>query len=286
MEESQMNWSYEVKEDGMTVEELLRSEWGLGKKIVHEMRMAKSVKNDKFQEVVWKEPLPKGTILHFDLPPAESPYEPKHDVELPILFEDDHFLIASKPKGMKTHPNEVGQTDTFINAILGHIVRNGGSYAEHVHRLDQGTSGLLMVAKHPVAKNVADRMLEQKQLVRDYEAVVKGKVREKTGTIDAKLGRDRHHATRRIASPTGQSAVTHYKVIKGMEGKSILHLTLETGRTHQIRAHLAHLGNPIIGDELYGGTPTQDGAYHLHAFRMSFIHPFTGEKIVVEDTAR
>ncbi|PSL30594.1 23S rRNA pseudouridine1911/1915/1917 synthase [Planomicrobium soli] len=281
-----MSWSYKVKDDGMTVEELLRSEWGLGKKIVHEMRMAKSVKNDKFQEVIWKEPLAKGTVLHFDLPPAASPYEPKHDIELPILFEDEHFLIAVKPKGMKTHPNEAGQIDTFINAILGHIVRNGGSYAEHVHRLDQGTSGLLMVAKHPVAKNVADRMLEQKQLVRDYEAVVKGKVREKSGTIDAKLGRDRHHATRRIASPTGQSAVTHYKVVKGMEGKSILHLTLETGRTHQIRAHLAHLGNPVIGDELYGGTPTQDGAYHLHAFRMSFIHPFTGEKIVVEDTSR
>ncbi|TWT24254.1 RluA family pseudouridine synthase [Planomicrobium sp. CPCC 101110] len=281
-----MSWSYEVKDDGMTVEELLRSEWRLGKKVVHEMRMAKSVKNDKFQEVVWKEPLTKGTVLHFDLPPASSPYEPKHDVELPILFEDDHFLIASKPKSMKTHPNETGQIDTFINAILGHIVRNGGSYAEHVHRLDQGTSGLLMVAKHPVAKNVLDRMLEQKQLVRDYEAVVKGKVREKSGTIDAKLGRDRHHATRRIASPTGQSAVTHYKVVRQMEGKSILHLSLETGRTHQIRAHLAHLGNPIIGDELYGGTPTQDGAYHLHAFRMSFVHPFTGEKIVVEDTSR
>ncbi|MDN7243421.1 RluA family pseudouridine synthase [Planococcus sp. N028] len=281
-----MSWSYEVKEDGLTVEELLRSEWGLGKKIVHEMRMAKSVKNDKFQEVIWREPLEKGTVLHFDLPPAVSPYEPKHDVELPILFEDEHFIIANKPKGMKTHPNEVGQIDTFINAILGHIVRNGGSYGEHVHRLDQGTSGLLMVAKHPVAKNVLDRMLEQKQLVRDYEAVVKGRVREKSGTIDAKLGRDRHHATRRIASPTGQSAVTYFKVVKQLDSKSILHLTLETGRTHQIRAHLAHLGHPIIGDELYGGPPTQDGAYHLHAFRMSFIHPFTGEKIVIEDTSR
>lgn len=281
-----MEWIYEVKEDGMTVEELLRSEWGLGKKIVHEMRMAKSVKDDKFQEVIWKEPLAKGTRLHFDMPPARSPYEPKHDIELPILFEDEHFIIASKPKGMKTHPNEIGQIDTFINAILGYVVRNGGSYAEHVHRLDEGTSGLLMVAKHPAAKNVMDRMLEQKQLVRDYEAVVKGKVREKAGTIDVKLGRDRHHATRRIASPTGQSAVTHYKVVRQMEGKAILHLTLETGRTHQIRAHLAHLGNPVIGDDLYGGTPTQDGAYHLHAFRMSFTHPFTGEKIVVEDTSR
>ncbi|WP_416144301.1 RluA family pseudouridine synthase [Planococcus koreensis] len=281
-----MEWNYEIQEDGITVEELLRTEWGLGKKVVHEMRMAKSVTNAKHQEVVWKEPLEKGTILHFKLPPASSPYEPKHDVELPILFEDDHFIIARKPKGMATHPNETGQTDTFINAILGHIIRNGGSYGEHVHRLDQGTSGLLMVAKHPVAKNVMDRMLEQKQLVRDYEAVVKGKVVNRTGTIDFPLGRDRHHPTRRRVSPSGQSAVTHYRVLKHMEGKTLLHLTLETGRTHQIRAHLSHINHPIIGDELYDGPMTQDGAYHLHAFRMSFTHPFTGEKIVVEDTSR
>ncbi|MDN3450767.1 RluA family pseudouridine synthase [Planococcus sp. APC 3906] len=281
-----MEWNYEIQEDGITVEELLRTEWGLGKKVVHEMRMAKSVTNAKHQEVVWKEPLEKGTILHFKLSPASSPYEPKHDVELPILFEDDHFIIARKPKGMATHPNETGQTDTFINAILGHIVRNGGSYGEHVHRLDQGTSGLLMVAKHPVAKNVMDRMLEQKQLVRDYEAVVKGKVVNRTGTIDFPLGRDRHHPTRRRVSPSGQSAVTHYRVLKHMEGKTLLHLTLETGRTHQIRAHLSHINHPIIGDELYDGPMTQDGAYHLHAFRMSFTHPFTGEKIVVEDTSR
>lgn len=195
-----MQWNYAIQEDGMTVEELLRSEWGLGKKVVHEMRMAKSVKNDKQQEVIWKEPLPKGTMLTFDLPPASSPYEANHEIELPILFEDDHFIIARKPKGMATHPNEVGQKDTFINVILGHIVRHGGTYGEHVHRLDQGTSGLLMVAKHPVAKNVLDRMLEQKQLVREYEAVVKGKVANKTGTIDAALGRDRHHPTRRRVS--------------------------------------------------------------------------------------
>jgi 23S rRNA pseudouridine1911/1915/1917 synthase len=281
-----MEWNYEIQEDGITVEELLRTEWGLGKKVVHEMRMAKSVTNAKHQEVVWKEPLEQGTILHFKLPPASSPYEPKHDVELPILFEDDHFIIARKPKGMATHPNETGQTDTFINAILGHIIRNGGSYGEHVHRLDQGTSGLLMVAKHSVAKNVMDRMLEQKQLVRDYEAVVKGKVVNRTGTIDFPLGRDRHHPTRRRVSPSGQSAVTHYRVLKHMEGKTLLHLTLETGRTHQIRAHLSNINHPIIGDELYDGPMTQDGAYHLHAFRMSFTHPFTGEKIVVEDTSR
>ncbi|RNF39443.1 RluA family pseudouridine synthase [Planococcus salinus] len=281
-----MSWNYEIKDDGMTVEELLRTEWGLGKKVVHELRMAKSVKDERFQEVQWKEPLPKGTVLWFDLPPAKSPYEPDHETELPVLFEDDHLIIARKPKGMATHPNEVGQNDTFINAVIGHIVRNGGSYGEHVHRLDQGTSGLLMVAKHPVAKNVLDRMLEQKQLIRDYEAVVKGKVHNKSGTIDFPLGRDRHHPTRRRVSPSGQSAVTHYKTVKQMEGKTLLHLTLETGRTHQIRAHLSHIGHPVIGDELYEGPPTQDGAYHLHAFRMSFIHPFTGEKIVVEDTAR
>lgn len=277
-----MEWTYELQEQ-MTIEELLREEWGLGKKLVHELRMAKGVILGDAPVADWKAALPKGTALRFVWPDSPSPYAADTDTAIPVLFEDEHFLIARKPKGMNTHPNAPGETGTFINAVIGYLAESGHTYAEHIHRLDQGTSGLVIVAKHPAAKNVADRMLEKKLISRHYEALVHGKVRPAEGVIDEPLGRDRHHATRRRVSPNGQTAVTHYRTVGTENGSTHLHLTLETGRTHQIRAHLEHIGHPIVGDELYGAEPEMNGTYELHAFRVSFIHPFTLEKLVVED---
>lgn len=278
-----MHWFYELQEQ-LTVEELLREEWGLGKKIVHELRMAKGIIQDEAPVADWKATLPKGTILRFDWPDSDSPYTADANTSITVLFEDEHFLIARKPQGMNTHPNEPGETGTFINAVIGYLAENGHSYGEHIHRLDQGTSGLVIVAKHPAAKNIADRMLEKKLISRNYEAIVNGSVRPAEGVIDEPIGNDRHHATRRRVSPNGQAAVTHYRTIrKENNGNTRLHLTLETGRTHQIRVHLAHIGNPIVGDELYGAEPVMDGTYALHAYRVSFVHPFTHEKVLVED---
>ncbi len=277
-----MSWTYQTPEDQMTVLELLKNEWGLGKKVVHELRMTKGIRLEDGTEPRWQEPLEKGTVLTVTVPDAESPYRPNALIEPRILFEDDHFIIANKPKGIATHPNENAQDDTFANGLMAYIQEQGGTYLEHIHRLDQGTSGLLLFAKHPIAKNVMDRMIEQKLVKREYEALVKGLVRGQSGTLDFALGRDRHHATRRRVSPNGQSAVTHYRVIDRSDGRSLLHLTLETGRTHQIRAHVSHIKHPIIGDELYGGPPTEDGSYHLHAFRIAFKHPFTGEEVDIE----
>lgn len=277
-----MNWTYQIPEQGMTVTDLLKNEWGLGKKTVHELRMAKGVRLEDGTEPRWQEPLDKGTQLTVTIPQAASPYRSNASIEPEILFEDEHFIIANKPKGLATHPNDNHQEDTFINGLMAYVQQSGGSYIEHIHRLDQGTSGVLLLAKHPIAKNVMDRMVEQKLVQREYEALVKGLVRGQSGTLDFALGRDRHHATRRRVSPNGQSAVTHYQVINRGDGRSLLHLTLETGRTHQIRAHLSHVKHPIIGDELYGGPPTEDGEYFLHAFRIAFKHPFTGQQIDIE----
>ncbi|MFC4714036.1 RluA family pseudouridine synthase [Planococcus dechangensis] len=277
-----MTWKYSIPEEGMTVIELLKNEWGLGKKIVHELRMARGVLLEDGSEPRWQEPLAKGTVLVITTPDAQSPYRPNASIEPDILFEDEHFIIANKPKGLATHPNDNHQDDTFVNGLIAYVQKSGGTYLEHIHRLDQGTSGLLLVAKHPIAKNVMDRMVEQKLVQREYEALVKGLVRGQSGTLDFPLGRDRHHATRRRVSPNGQNAVTHYRVIERADGRSLLHLTLETGRTHQIRAHLSHTKHPIIGDELYGGPPTENGEYFLHAFRIAFIHPFTGQQVDIE----
>lgn len=278
-----MMFQYEINEQDMTVEKLLRTEWRLGKKLVHELRMAKAVTYTSGEPVLWSEPLPKGRLLQFTFPIPASSYKPTPVCAIDVLYEDAHCLIVSKPKGMSTHPNDERDTHTCMNHVMAHIQANGGVYAEHVHRLDQGTQGLLLVAKHPLAKSIFDRMIEEKSIIRTYAAEVQGNIRTDSGVINASIGKDRHHATRRIVSQTGQHAVTHYEVVARYKQSCVVHLILETGRTHQIRVHLAHIGHPIIGDTMYGARETASGDYELHAIQLEFQHPFLNKNIIVKD---
>lgn len=276
-------FQYEVTQDGLTVEDLLRTEWKLGKKLVHELRMAKAVKDVSGHVVRWNEELDKGTILqfHFDFPPSN--YLPTAKCEVEVRYEDEHCFIVSKPKGMATHPNDEKYTNTCMNHVMAYISERGGHYAEHVHRLDQGTKGLLLVAKHPIAKSIFDRMIEEKSITRIYEAEVQGIVKDDRGTINAPIGKDRHHSNRRVVSKSGQRAITHFKVKKRNKHTTIVQLMLETGRTHQIRVHMAYLGHPVVGDTLYNAQKTASGDYFLHAIQLEFDHPFLNRRIVVRD---
>lgn len=274
---------YEINEDNLTIEELLRNHWRLGKKLVHELRMSKAITTVNDEPVQWKVPLQPGTILKFSFPIPSSNYQPTPVCAIDIIYEDDHCLIVSKPKGMSTHPNDARDTHTCMNHVMAHIKKQGGVYAEHVHRLDRGTQGLLLVAKHPLAKSIFDRMIEEKSIIRTYAAEVQGNLQASTGTITEPIGKDRHHATRRVVSKTGQHAVTHYEVVARYKSSCIVHLILETGRTHQIRVHLAYIGHPIIGDTMYGARETASGDYELHAIQLEFEHPFLNKQIVVKD---
>ncbi|HWL26217.1 MAG TPA: RluA family pseudouridine synthase [Ureibacillus sp.] len=274
---------YEVVQDGLTVEELLRTKWRLGKKLVHELRMAKAVTYEDNTPVLWNDKLSRGTIIKFTFEIPDSSYVPTNEHEITIQYEDAHCLIVSKPKGMATHPNDIWDRDTCMNHVMAHVKANGGNYAEHVHRLDRGTKGLLLVAKHPIAKSIFDRMIEEKSIIRTYEAEVQGIIRQDSGTINEPIGKDRHHATRRVVSNTGQHAVTHYKVVERLKNTSIVHLVLETGRTHQIRVHMAHLGHPIVGDTMYNARRTAKDSYELHAIQLEFEHPFLNKVVTVKD---
>ena len=274
---------YEINEDNLTIEELLRNHWRLGKKLVHELRMSKAITTMDGEPVQWKAPLQAGAIIKFTFPIPTSNYQPTPVCAIDIIYEDDHCLIVSKPKGMSTHPNDARDTHTCMNHVMAHIKKQGGVYAEHVHRLDRGTQGLLLVAKHPLAKSIFDRMIEEKSIIRTYAAEVQGNLQASSGTIAEPLGKDRHHATRRVVSKTGQHAVTHYEVVARYKSSCIVHLILETGRTHQIRVHLAHIGHPIIGDTMYGARETASGDYELHAIQLEFEHPFLNKQIVVKD---
>ncbi len=169
-----------------------------------------------------------------------------------------------------------------MNGAAYHMQSNGElTRPRHIHRLDRETTGAVLFAKNPLMTAIFDKMLEERAIKRTYLALADGIIRQKKGTINKPIGRDRHHPTRRRVSETGQQAITHFKVLDQMKHKdlTLVQCILDTGRTHQIRVHFSAIGHPLAGDSLYEGSDT----FHrqaLHAVKMEFTHPFTQEKII------
>lgn len=274
------NFRHTISEEGETIDSLLRQKWQAGKKTVHEMRMDKSVTDVNGEPLDWSEPLAKGTELILAINSANSSYKPE-EKELRILFEDEHILAVYKDALIATHPERTDETGTLMNYVMAYIQKQGGTYAEHIHRLDKGTNGLLLIAKHPIAKATFDRLIENNELERYYIAEVDGRVKRPRGTLNYPIGRDRHHPSRRRVSPSGQQAITHYRILERHDLSTAVEARLETGRTHQIRVHFAHIGNPVVGDTVYGGSKTSDGLFRLTASKLAFTHPLTGDNISI-----
>ncbi|MDR0267745.1 RluA family pseudouridine synthase [Paenibacillus sp.] len=206
--------------------------------------------------------------------------------ELDILYEDDFCLVVHKPAGMNIHPDgRKGEVEpTLDHAVAAHYQMQGEDVAvRHIHRLDQYTSGPVLYAKNDFAQLKLDEDMRHKRIARSYAAFVQGKVSSGLKVIDLPIGKDRHHKQRRRVSPTGQQAVTHVRVGEVYRNSSLVHLELETGRTHQIRVHLSHMGHPLLGDALYGGSTAWIARQALHGERLAFTHPFTGERIEIAD---
>lgn len=265
---------------GLTIDDVFRNIWKAPRKLIHMVRMEKGVMLDD-RIPSWNKPLDEGKHLRLRVFREENFGVIPAFHAISILYEDDHFLIMNKPFGMNTHPNEPGQTDTLANAAAFHLDSKKEFRAiRHVHRLDRDTTGVILFSKHALAGAILDKMLEERQIKRTYVALTTGMMAPGKGRIDQPIGRDRHHPTRRRVSPTGQPAITHYEVMKILEKKkmTLVKCSLETGRTHQIRAHFSYLGYPLAGDRLYGGS----SAFYrqaLHAAKLELIHPFTGEKL-------
>ncbi|GIO34734.1 MULTISPECIES: RluA family pseudouridine synthase [Paenibacillus] len=207
--------------------------------------------------------------------------------ELDVLYEDDFCLVAHKPAGMNIHPD--GRKDEMEQPTLDHAVaayyqmQGEDAAVRHIHRLDQDTSGPVLYAKNDWAQLKLDEDMRHKRIARSYAAFVQGKVPADLKVIDLPIGKDRHHKQRRRVSLTGQHAVTRVRLGETYRNASLVHLELETGRTHQIRVHLSHLGHPLLGDSLYGGSTALIGRQALHGERLAFTHPFTGERIEIDD---
>ncbi|KIL40306.1 pseudouridine synthase [Gordoniibacillus kamchatkensis] len=224
-----------------------------------------------------------GRRLRLRLFPRQSPgFEPEwHNID--ILFEDDFCLVAAKPAGMPVHPAERGRGGTLANAVAWHYEASGQETAvRHIHRLDADTTGPVLYAKNELALAVLDEAMRRKHIGRTYVAFVHGSIEQERIRIDAPIGRDRHHAGKRRVSPGGDPAVTLVETLERFGDASLVRLTLETGRTHQIRVHMSHTGHPLLGDALYGGSTSRIGRQALHGEALAWPHPFGGETVRVE----
>ena len=237
-------------------------------------------KNDK---------LNMGDTIEYTIPePREVDIVPT-EMKLDIVYEDDDLLVINKPKGLVVHPAAGHQDDTLVNGLLYALGDdlsgiNGELRPGIVHRIDKDTSGLLAVAKNDLAHAMLASQLKDHTMARSYEAIVVGSFREDSGTVDAPIGR--HPSDRKkmcVTERNSKHAVTHWEVVRRYRGYTHIRCKLETGRTHQIRVHMAHIGHPLLGDVVYGRKKPELGqdSQCLHAYSLCFQHPRDGRPVMV-----
>lgn len=238
--------------------------------------------NEKFKKSNYK--LKLNDLVIAEIPEAMALEVEKEDIPLDILYEDNDVIVINKPQDMVVHPAPGNYNGTLVNALLYHCNDlsgiNGVVRPGIVHRIDKDTSGILVIAKNDNAHNKLAEQLKEHSMTRTYYALVEGKLKEDIGTINAPIGR---HPVERIkmavVKNNGKEAITHYKVLERFNHYTLVKCNLETGRTHQIRVHMAHIGHPLVGDTVYGFKKQRfklQGQV-LHAKELGFIHPTTSE---------
>lgn len=225
-----------------------------------------------------------GEIVRLIVPPVKESAAQAQDIPLHIFYEDEDLAVVEKPAGMVVHPAAGNPEGTLVNALLHHLNHLSGIGGEMrpgiVHRLDKDTSGLLLVAKNDSAHLALSRQLQERQMEKHYRAVVEGHLKEPQGLIDAPIARSQRDRKRMAIDPAGRPSQTQWQVLEELRGATLLDVRLITGRTHQIRVHMASIHHPVAGDPIYGlKKGTAASRLLLHAYTLSFTHPVTGERL-------
>lgn len=240
--------------------------------------------NGKTEKAKYK--VKSGDVIRLEEPETKTLELRPENIPLDIVYEDDDVIVINKPQGMVVHPAPGHDEHTLVNALLYHCplsTINGTFRPGIVHRIDKDTSGLLMVAKNDKAHRSLAKQLKDKTNIREYVALVHGRIAEDEGTINAPIGRSLKDRKKQAVVKDGRNAVTHFEVLKRYRDYTFVKCILETGRTHQIRVHMKYIGHPLVGDPLYGPKKTIKGnGQFLHAGKLGFVHPTTGKLLVFE----
>ena len=289
------NIDYIIDEDsaGLRVEQFLRRKRYSGQNLSEIKRMPKSILVNGVHYYMRQE-LSTGDHLQVRICETQNSEKiPPTKLPLDIIYEDEDLLVLNKPAGMPIHPSLNNYTNSIANALAYYFQSQGKPFIFRCcNRLDRDTSGLTIVSKHLVSGSILSDMTKYREVHREYLAIARGSVTPSEGTIQAPLGRKEGTIIERTVDwEHGEDAVTHYKVVKEANGHSLVSLRLETGRTHQIRIHMKHLGYPLIGDYLYNPDMEYMTRQALHSHHMEFTHPITGEHMsftasLPEDMAR
>jgi len=271
--------SYINEDENLTLKEVLLDKLNFSVRSLSKMKRYKTVKvNNEYIRPGDK--INKGDLIEVKIEEEMADFKPQ-DLKLPILYDDFDIIMVNKPPFMVVHPTKSHFENTIANGVTHYVVEKSENVKiRFVNRLDMNTSGLVIVAKNPYAQFVLSSDMKEDKVEKMYIAVVKGVVKEDFGTINEPIYRPADDSIKRIVHEEGQPSVTHFEVVERLKDATVLKLKLETGRTHQIRVHLNHIGHGIIGDELYGYVDENlINRQALHAFSLKFKQPRTREDL-------
>jgi 23S rRNA pseudouridine1911/1915/1917 synthase len=269
-----------AEEAGRTVQEILTGSMQVSRRMIQRLTRSKGLHLNRRPAFLARK-VRAGDVVAARVAPDEEAGLAAVPMELAVVHEDAEVLVLDKPPFLLVHPTSPEQHRTLAHGVAHHFAAQGlRAKVRPVHRIDRDTSGLVLFAKSAQAHAHLDRQLRERELGRTYLAFVRGTVEEDEGVVDAPIGRDRRRPDLRTVRPEGEPARTRFRVVERFPGATLLELELETGRTHQIRVHMAHRGHPVLGDRPYGGAgrdaPKRQA---LHAHRLAFTHPATGERL-------
>ncbi len=273
------------EDDGLPIKKLIRTKFTFSSRLMTKLKMQNLIFLNGEPTAGWITPK-EGDIITVRLPEEKSDF-PAEDIPIYPVFEDDDLLILNKQPGVTVHPTKGHPVHTLANGLMKYMEDTNQTFKiRFINRLDMDTSGLLAVAKNSHAQNDFTKQMQANTTRKRYRAIVNGIVEENDFTINLPIGRPDSEEVRRGVMEDGYPSVTHVHVLERYRkdsGYTLVELLLETGRTHQIRVHMSHIGHPLVGDELYGGNnPDLLNRQALHAYRLSFHHPVSGEAITVE----
>jgi 23S rRNA pseudouridine1911/1915/1917 synthase len=215
-----------------------------------------------------------GDKVEFELPDQNSENILPECMELDIIYEDEYMIVINKEAGIPTHPSKNHYMGTLANGLMYHLMGEGRDITiRPVNRLDKNTSGLVLFAKSSHIQHLMSLESYKHNISKEYLAIAQGSVEADSDTVDAPIAKEREHSIKRVVREDGARAVTHYRVIERYGDYTLLSIFLETGRTHQIRVHMAYIGHPLLGDDLYGGSQEEIKRHALHAYNIKMLHP-------------